>query len=426
MRRMWPCLLLTLLAAGCAAPANPNAFNYPAYEPLVNGRLVTVEIVSVNSACYPERSMEKAIAGFAKYVAGQTKVVTGDPLELDADANGLLTTKQIDSAVVERGPRSPSSITIYVVPGLSDFKRRGYCIRRKDGNHTITIHANGITASPPLAVPVNQWWELVIKHELLHALEVPCDSKRNWSRRHCTQPDCILYPRADRRAILVGILRLGPPMDLCRHCRREIDAAHQAAGGELIDPETPYDHMSQWDLLVKLNPQTPNFYNYRGWEHEKAGKLDKSIADYTRAIEVSDNNPFCYVNRAAAFKRQGNAASATSDLDRIEELNSDNAAILNNIAWLLATHPQDDVRDAAHAVRFAVRACELTNWETYQMLGTLAAAYAESGDFDKAIEYQEKAIALIPRKVKDPQASKAASTERLELYRKGKPFRTSR
>ena len=68
---------------------------------------------------------------------------------------------------------------------------------------------------------------------------------------------------------------------------------------------------------------------------------------------------------------------------------------------------------------FATRACELSGWATAKKLETLAAAYAESGDFDQAVTYQQKALDL---RREDADRSNAAS-QRLELYQGQRPFR---
>ena len=51
------------------------------------------------------------------------------------------------------------------------------------------------------------------------------------------------------------------------------------------------------------------------------------------------------------------------------------------------------------------------------MLNTLAAAHAEAGNFDRAVEYQMKAISLVDEKHTDQYR------QRLDLYRNGKPYR---
>ena len=63
------------------------------------------------------------------------------------------------------------------------------------------------------------------------------------------------------------------------------------------------------------------------------------------------------------------------------------------IGWLMAAGP-DAVRDGKRAVEHATRACELSSWKDPDPINTLAAAYAEIGDFAKAVEFQKRALAF--------------------------------
>ena len=110
-------------------------------------------------------------------------------------------------------------------------------------------------------------------------------------------------------------------------------------------------------------------------------------------------------------------ASAIDDANRA--INSEEAdwLTLNVLAWLLATTPDAQCRDGARAVECALRACKMTANAEWQVLDTLAAAYAEIGNFPEAIVNTEKALKLCPAdEVKEVEA-------RLNLYREGKPYR---
>lgn len=88
-------------------------------------------------------------------------------------------------------------------------------------------------------------------------------------------------------------------------------------------------------------------------------------------------------------------------------------------AWILATCPDPQIRDGGAAVQAATRACELTTWKRTEPLDSLAAAYAESGDFKAAIEWEGKALA----QARISPVLRMRAQARLALYKAGKPYR---
>jgi Flp pilus assembly protein TadD len=99
-------------------------------------------------------------------------------------------------------------------------------------------------------------------------------------------------------------------------------------------------------------------------------------------------------------------------------LKPDFQAALNNLAWLRACCPQAEFRNGGEAVELAERACQLSQHHNADFLGTLAAAYAEAGRFDAALDRVQKALFLA-------QGSSSTNLLRqmLEQFRAGKPFR---
>ena len=95
----------------------------------------------------------------------------------------------------------------------------------------------------------------------------------------------------------------------------------------------------------------------------------------------------------------------------------DDASLHNIKAWLLATCPDDELRDGTLAIEHANRACELSKWMNVAFVDTLAAAHAEAGDFEAAIEHQQSAVDMAPTEMLG-QGIK----ERLALYKSGQPY----
>jgi WD40 repeat protein/tetratricopeptide (TPR) repeat protein len=127
-----------------------------------------------------------------------------------------------------------------------------------------------------------------------------------------------------------------------------------------------------------------------------------------------------YYNRAETKMTRGKFAEAISDYEAAVRVDPGYAVAFNDLAWLRATCLVAEFRDGAKAVEQASKACELTNWKKAHYVGTLAAAYAEAGDFDSAVKRQKKAIDLL---TEQEEGLRADFEERLKLYQSGKPYR---
>ena len=123
----------------------------------------------------------------------------------------------------------------------------------------------------------------------------------------------------------------------------------------------------------------------------------------------------------AALAAEGRSAEALQRYDEALRSEPDLPEVLNNLAWLLATAKDDQVRNGADAARYAQRACELTQFKNPLMVGTLAAAYAQAGQFEEARVTTKKAIALA-EEAGNPELA-AKNRELLKLYEAGKAYR---
>ncbi|HYY93402.1 MAG TPA: tetratricopeptide repeat protein [Pyrinomonadaceae bacterium] len=128
-------------------------------------------------------------------------------------------------------------------------------------------------------------------------------------------------------------------------------------------------------------PQTAADYNNRGIARRKSGDLDGAIADATKAIGLNPDYAAAYNNRGNARKNKGDYDGAIADYTKVIALDAGYANAYNSLAWLLATAPKQELRDGKRAVELARKACELSKWQHPNQLDTLAAAYAEAGDF---------------------------------------------
>ncbi|MBR5711026.1 MAG: hypothetical protein IKX40_09730 [Thermoguttaceae bacterium] len=100
------------------------------------------------------------------------------------------------------------------------------------------------------------------------------------------------------------------------------------------------------------------------------------------------------------------------------ELEPENSTSLNNYSWFLSTIAEDAYRDGKKALELALKAAEATEYKQSYILSTLAAAYAETGDFENAIKTVQKAL----DDEKDEKLTKELKDE-LESYQQNKPIR---
>jgi Flp pilus assembly protein TadD len=113
-------------------------------------------------------------------------------------------------------------------------------------------------------------------------------------------------------------------------------------------------------------------------------------------------------------------AEAANVYHKILSAKPDLTEPLNNLAWLLATCPDENVRNGAEAVECAERACLLTKFKEPNPLGTLAAAYAEAGRFPEAVITANFAIRQASA-ARQPQLV-AINQQLLMYYRAGRAW----
>jgi tetratricopeptide (TPR) repeat protein len=121
----------------------------------------------------------------------------------------------------------------------------------------------------------------------------------------------------------------------------------------------------------------------------------------------------------------GKHKEAVADLEASLKQDPKNPSLLNNVAWVLSTSPDDGVRNGKRAVELATLACEETEYKRPHIISTLAAAYAETGDFDNAVKWSTKAVELSGEAGENkPEAEVEDQLKKeLESYKEKKPFR---
>lgn len=211
------------------------------------------------------------------------------------------------------------------------------------------------------------------------------------------------------------------------------------------------DALDDFNKAIELAP-TAHLYNERGNTYVALGDYQQAVRDYDRALGIGGEDAIVLGNRGDAYYRLEDYAQAIADLDLAVELDPQRAMFYfrrakayrdagkyeqaiddfahaveldrkdylsrSQLAWILASAPEAVLRDGEAAVESASTACRLSDWQAIDPLEALAAAYAETGDFDSAVRYQEQAVELGQD---TPYADLYVA--RLALYRREQPYR---
>lgn len=135
----------------------------------------------------------------------------------------------------------------------------------------------------------------------------------------------------------------------------------------------------------------------------------------------AQQNALTFYEMRANFRLlAGKHRESVLDYEKVLKLEPDNEIALNNLAWILGTSPEDSLRDADRAIALGIKVCELTHYANPGYLSTLAAAYAEKGNFEKALEWIQKAMELAE---KNQDEMLETLKKEKSSYEKKEPFR---
>ena len=150
------------------------------------------------------------------------------------------------------------------------------------------------------------------------------------------------------------------------------------------------------------------------------GELDTAIAHCRAALLIRPDDADCHTVLAAALDEKGETAEAIRHYEKALKIFPQSISALTNLAWLLATSPSESLRNGGKAVEIARQADQLSGGTNTVVLRTLAAAYAETGQFGKAIESARTAMQLA--RMHDDDSLTTELEQQIALYRLHMPY----
>ena len=204
---------------------------------------------------------------------------------------------------------------------------------------------------------------------------------------------------------------------------------HNNLGNALCQKGAFQEGIAEYKRALELRPDPASLYNAETRFNLanvllRLGQLDEAIANYRQALQIEPNDALCHDNLGTALLRKGAVPEAMEQYKEALRLDSQSAQINGDYAWALATCSDPALRNGADAVQLAERARELSQGKDPVILRTLAVAYAEAGNFPKAIETAQGAGELA-RAQKNARLLSSLERE-IALYQSGSTYRSPR
>ncbi len=160
-----------------------------------------------------------------------------------------------------------------------------------------------------------------------------------------------------------------------------------------------------------------------GWVKKPSEEVVLATQETLEGILSDDNaKPLDFYNLAKRAKERGRVREAIRYYRKTLRLRPDAALAASDLAWILATHPDEEMRNGNQAVGWAEKACRSAEFKSVSPVGSLAAAYAEVGRFDEAIEMVKKAMDLVRENPYEAQVYDLDAM--MKSFEAGSPFRS--
>jgi Flp pilus assembly protein TadD len=211
---------------------------------------------------------------------------------------------------------------------------------------------------------------------------------------------------------------------LCEHTllvTSDNAVAHFILANVLMERGATTEAVDHYREAVRLKPDYQDARLNLAVALQRQGKLDEAMSELQELLQADPSLAKAHDKLAILLWQQGQIAPAIAQYREALRLDPDSTEAANNLAWLFATSPDPAYRDGSEAVRLAEHAVQLSGKNVDAgLLDTLAAALAEAGRFDKAVQTAGRALALAGHQ--SQLAEKIA--RRQDLYRQHQPYRS--
>lgn len=265
-------------------------------------------------------------------------------------------------------------------------------------------------------------------HDFIYRANLPEKSIQSMQRE-----EAILHIRDKMRGELPAakernelgalLLEQGREEEAMREFQKALDmdpacsGAHNNIGIVLSGQGKTGDAIIHFLEAAKIDPADPEFRYNIGKTLFHSGQTGEAVAWYREAIKLSPQDAEMRKSLGVALRARGQTGEAIAETRRALDFQPDHIPAKMSLAWMLATAPQDSLRDGEDAIRLAGEVNNATGGRNPEVLRVLAAAQAETGDFSRAVPTAKKALSEA-----DGELAECLRRE-LARYEAGQPMR---
>jgi tetratricopeptide (TPR) repeat protein len=196
---------------------------------------------------------------------------------------------------------------------------------------------------------------------------------------------------------------------------------YQRLGMYYLEQKKPREAIEAFRQALKVSAGASNALAALVETLTSEGLFDEALWEIKAALVLNPHADDLFYRQGVILGIKGHLPEASGAYRECLRLNPSRAEALNNLAWIYATAPSQELRNGGEAVQFAEKACELTKRSIPVFIGTLAAAYAEAARFEDAEQAANEAIRVASSQGRQDLVE--ANKKLLAAYQKKQPYR---
>jgi protein O-mannosyl-transferase len=198
----------------------------------------------------------------------------------------------------------------------------------------------------------------------------------------------------------VALARRGQPNEALAHFWKalaldpDLSRLHYNIANALAAKGETAQATAHYRKQLEIDPNFAEAHNNLATLLLRQGQLDEAADHLAKALQLKPNYPEAHNNFAIALSQKGRIDEAVAQWEKTLSIDADNLDAHCNLAWVLATSPTGSIRNGSMALEHAQRALRLSGESNARIWRLVAAADAELGRFDAAIDAAEKGLRL--------------------------------